>query len=457
MRGCSFAYALLNLTNVKCNVLICFLTLLICQAHFMPLVSAGRPRPRHAESHTTSNGNSVAAPGSNVAPNAKAPGTMGGAIFMGEEIKTVAQLEAACRRYETQGDPGAAVGHGELILTVVDLAHEEYTYASTSNMMYHLSNVGRVQNLLLIGADNRTCTELRERYIPCFEDGLTGSWMLDETPPLGRAGVIKWFFLNRILAMKKYSVLYMDTDVVTLHDPFFEWGNPTSIPYDLQALSDYPDFTRNWTQWNRPCPLYDPGGADPLDMPVKMCASTGFMFMRPSEANNVFTSAMIQAITNQPDWWEGKIAQRVMLSYSFSEGYMPGLAVRLLDGSEYANTKAMRVQQQSSAGGIDQAHQARMVVLKASGVNVKEKDLELKEMGKWHPEEWAQNLMKTYKVVESNKLTEAVLEVMVNETKFGKVATAPVSTAPLLSDGSVQVPVQPAEPVLEVDDTPSVG
>eukprot|EP00854_Cymbomonas_tetramitiformis_P009577 gene9577-11343_t len=260
---------------------------------------------------------------------------MGGAIFMGEEIKTVAQLEAACRRYETQGDPGAAVGHGELILTVVDLAHEEYTYASTSNMMYHLSNVGRVQNLLLIGADNRTCTELRERYIPCFEDGLTGSWMLDETPPLGRAGVIKWFFLNRILAMKKYSVLYMDTDVVTLHDPFFEWGNPTSIPYDLQALSDYPDFTRNWTQWNRPCPvclaslacyylvtlmaagrclsvicgkqtvqeqLYDPGGADPLDMPVKMCASTGFMFMRPSEANNVFTSAMIQAITNQPDW-----------------------------------------------------------------------------------------------------------------------------------------------------------
>jgi len=334
----------------------------------------------------------AAAPGTQNAPSARAPSTfhklpLGGTFFNKREFASIAE------KHESNGEK-------RLILTTLALGDDDniadFVIKSAQNWLYHLHNVGRAHNAIIIGVDARTCDILIANQVPCFIDHMTTAWLRDPSigyMPGGRQGVIKWYFTEVLLDLG-YDVLYMDTDTVALHDPFYHWDEKAKYEYDFQALSDYAGITHNrpWDKLKRDCQLYNVGGPDPSDMPVLLCASTGLFYLRATNAGKVFAKAMVETITAEPQTWEAKHAQKVALSFTFGEASSDILMVRLLDVAKFSNLGIYEERARKKMGTN------QLIALHCGLMVTSYKSMKLASLGKWNPMGWNYEVLENFSV-----------------------------------------------------------
>jgi len=159
--------------------------------------------------------------------------------------------------------------------------------------------------------------------------------------PNGVQGVLKWFFSDQLINLG-YNVLYMDTDSVALRDPFHEFVESDGYEFMAMSEQDTSPYNRRMDVLERKCPMFDFGGVDVYEEPVKLCASTRVFFLRATESTKILTKAMLAAMngnTKENTWWEAKLVQKVALVYAWAEGWTPGLRIKILDLAKYCTVK----------------------------------------------------------------------------------------------------------------------
>jgi len=322
-------------------------------------------------------------------------------LYLGTELKSQKDLQHALESY-------IGVGNVErnIVLSVLtsdmDNVVQDYCVQTAKNWMFHLKNVGRANHVLLIGAEPMVCMRLWNESIPCYVDmmssrGLKG--IQDEgvkQVPNGVQGVLKWFFSDQLINLG-YNVLYMDTDSVALRDPFHEFVESDGYEFMAMSEQDTSPYNRRMDVLERKCPMFDFGGVDVYEEPVKLCASTRVFFLRATESTKILTKAMLAAMngnTKENTWWEAKLVQKVALVYAWAEGWTPGLRIKILDLAKYCTVKVLDLRIQAKQSVTD------VVVLHSGAIAIKDRPLALSHVHQWDPDAW------TIKVASAGHVTE---------------------------------------------------
>uniref|UniRef100_A0A061RCZ6 Uncharacterized protein n=1 Tax=Tetraselmis sp. GSL018 TaxID=582737 RepID=A0A061RCZ6_9CHLO len=230
----------------------------------------------------------------------------------------------------------------EVILTVVSLSEvireAESWIDEVHNFLAHLADHGRAHNVLLVGANARTCEMLHPRGVPCYEDRHSTGWVrsADVENAHGRAPALKWWFGAAALKLG-FHLLYMDAHAIALGDVLGDWPHEPG-GYDVQGISavDNSPHQRKYKQVEKACPFLSnmPGGA--AAQAAVPCMSTAVFYASAGPATQALFDGMVTMITKHPEQWEMRLFQQVVVSYMIGEGESPVLKFRLLDVEKFS-------------------------------------------------------------------------------------------------------------------------
>ena len=89
----------------------------------------------------------------------------------------------------------------------------------------------RARNVLLVGANEATCTVARQAAVACFVDGASPK-QSGKQNGFGTQVVTKWWYAM-VLSQAGFHLLFSDPDIVWLKDPFQHWDR--SFDFQVRA------------------------------------------------------------------------------------------------------------------------------------------------------------------------------------------------------------------------------
>jgi hypothetical protein len=89
----------------------------------------------------------------------------------------------------------------------------------------------RARNVLLVGANEATCTVARQAAVACFVDGASPK-QSGKQNGFGTQVVTKWWYAM-VISQAGFHLLFSDPDIVWLKDPFQHWDR--SFDFQVRA------------------------------------------------------------------------------------------------------------------------------------------------------------------------------------------------------------------------------
>lgn len=319
-------------------------------------------------------------------------------------------LELNSANYEAVAE-AVASARREVLVTTVDLAyndkHEpERVLEFFKNFAHHLSAVNRLHNTLILSYTNETCALLLGIGISCFVD--RAAPQAENLPGNHRraAPTFQKYWHASELSRLNYSLLVVDFDLSVLQDPFRH--HDTS--YDVEGLSDWNSHIPSpQTYLDHGCWLYrrvervhDQGG-DTFDAHAHIepywnahanadnavtrhlspCQSTGLWFTEPRPATVLFLEHMLLwMLERHPEQWEQAAFNEVIMAHVIGRAHQAPLRYRILPVELFLNVPTFHWRQREN---LDVSG---AVIVHAGGVQGREKEKQMQELGIWAPESW---------------------------------------------------------------------
>tara|TARA_B110001452_G_scaffold256648_1_gene250168 strand:+ start:214 stop:1221 length:1008 start_codon:yes stop_codon:yes gene_type:complete len=220
----------------------------------------------------------------------------------------------------------------ELMFTTVSMDNHKYQLVFLRQWLGHLG--ARARNVLIVGANEETCTTAREASLPCFVDGASPR-QRGKQNGFGNQVTLKWW-VAMVLAQANFHLIFSDPDIAWLRDPFHAWDRS----YDFQGLSDirhvnvttqkHHEITclRPWME-----NMYEHGKRS-----IYPCQSTGMWYARATPPTKAFLEGLHGYLAVRPNEWEQKAYQLIVMRYLVGLGdELPPLRYRLLPTARHIN------------------------------------------------------------------------------------------------------------------------
>jgi hypothetical protein len=232
-----------------------------------------------------------------------------------------------------------------------------------------LNGVGRLNNAIFVAQVEHECVPLWQMDIVCLVDTLTGA-IASPNPMYGRPVIAKWFYIEKLVSLG-HDVLFLDSDVALLRDPFLllrshdqgrsQWRSPASV----LGLSDY--------LHDIPCQGDSCHPLGTCHNHKTTCQSTGVMFFRTTA--KAILATMTKQLRGEPELWEQEMWNRVLSDW-------PDRATRhrYFDSFQVANCRVFR--ELSLRDGLA-ATKSRLIVLHLGYVQSWMKQSMLEKYGVW--------------------------------------------------------------------------
>ena len=229
---------------------------------------------------------------------------------------------------------GGARGDGgpRLLYTTFQMDKARFQLVMLTQWMGNLR--GRAANALLVGTDAATCHVVRNASMPCWVDEASPK-LRGKQNAFGHQVLVKWWYA-KVLSAGGYRVIFSDSDVAWMRDPFAHWDRT----FELQGLSDIRSMNvttqrhheitcmRGWME-----SMYEHSKRS-----IYPCQSTGLWFARDCVACRAFFDGLYGYLEERPNEWEQKAFQLMVMRYLVGLGdELPPLRYRLLPTSRYVN------------------------------------------------------------------------------------------------------------------------
>lgn len=225
-----------------------------------------------------------------------------------------------------------ATADRELLYTTFQMDKARFQLVMLTQWMGNLR--GRGANALLVGTDAATCHVVRNASMPCWVDEASPK-LRGKQNAFGHQVLVKWWYA-KVLSAGGYRVIFSDSDVAWMRDPFAHWDRT----FELQGLSDIRSMNvttqrhheitcmRGWME-----SMYEHSKRS-----IYPCQSTGLWFARDCVACRAFFDGLYGYLEERPNEWEQKAFQLMVMRYLVGLGdELPPLRYRLLPTSRYVN------------------------------------------------------------------------------------------------------------------------
>lgn len=134
------------------------------------------------------------------------------------------------------GHLGARLQHAHTQHTHTHCTHTHtpmhtHTHTHCTHTHVHTPAGARARNVLLVGANEATCTVARQAAVACFVDGASPK-QVGKQNGFGTQVVTKWWYAM-VLSQAGFHLLFSDPDIVWLKDPFQHWDR--SFDFQVRA------------------------------------------------------------------------------------------------------------------------------------------------------------------------------------------------------------------------------